>query len=239
MVSSSWHDSSVPANHAPPPRGPSNCFKIFPSHSVTLSPTLRPRKSFRCNTYELPRKCCKQKTYGGTKSFRCNTYKNTGEGSPTLQRGCFSKRALTLSPAPYPLCFHTLTHSPTQRHWHNSFPVNQLRTLFIATEGVPLSPHLGSRHSTPIVTLYVQRSFLPTSLPRYLLTSLLRSISARFARLLLHCSPHGSPTSRPTLPRRSPLARRDRARHPRFPAFHGAAATRRSALLDRNRFGAR
>src|SRR6267378_8026823 len=40
-------------------------------------------------------------------------------------------------------------------------------------------------------------------LPRYLLTSLLRSISARFARLLLHCSPHGSPTSRPTLPRRS------------------------------------
>ena len=171
MVSSSWHDSSVPANHAPPPRGPSNCFKIFPSHSVALSPTLRPRKSFRCNTYELPRKCCKQKTYGGTKSFRCNTYKNTGEGSPTLQRGCFSKRALTLSPAPYPLCFHTLTHSPTQRHWHNSFPVNQLRTLFIATEGVPLSPHLGSRHSTPIVTLYVQRSFLPTSLPPYLLTS--------------------------------------------------------------------
>src|SRR5258708_10232162 len=75
------------------------------------------------------------------------------------------------SPAPYPLCFHTLAHSSTQRHWHNSFPVNQLRTLFIATEGVPLSPHLGSRHSTPIVTLYVQPSFLPTSLPRYLLTS--------------------------------------------------------------------
>ena len=98
-----------------------------------------------------------------------------GEGSPTLQRGCLSKRALTLPPAPYPLCFHTLAHSPTQRRWHNSFPVIQLRTLFIATEGVPLSPHLGSRHSTPTVTLYVQRSFLPylvTSLPRYLLTSL-------------------------------------------------------------------
>src|SRR6267378_2228111 len=37
--------------------------------------------------------------------------------------------------------------------------------------GCTLSPHLGSRHSTPIVTLCVQRSFLPTSLPRYLLTS--------------------------------------------------------------------
>ena len=156
------------------------------------------------------------------------------DGSPTFQRGCLSKLALTLSPTPYPLFFHTLVHSPTQRHWHNSFPVNQLRTLFIATEGVPLSPHLGSRHSTPIVTLYVQRSFLP-----YLVTSLLRSISPRFARLLLHCSPHGSPTPRPTLPRRSPLARRDRTRHSRFTAFHGAAATGRSALLDRNWFRTR
>src|SRR5467141_441386 len=72
---------------------------------------------------------------------------------------------------PIPLFFYSLAHSPTQRHRRNSFPVNQLRTLFIATEGVPLSPHLGSRHSTPIVTLYVQRSFLPTSLPPYLLTS--------------------------------------------------------------------
>src|SRR5882762_2769610 len=84
--------------------------------------------------------------------------------------------------------------------------------------GCTLSPHLGSRHSTPIVTLYVQRSFLP-----YLVTSLLRSLSARFACLLLHCSPHGSPTPRPTLPCRSPLARRDRARHSRLAAFHRSA----------------
>src|SRR6266403_1865186 len=115
---------------------------------------------------------------------------------------------------PIPLFFYSLAHSPTQRHRRNSFPVNQLRTLFIATEGVPLSPHLGSRHSTPIVTLFVQRSFLP-----YLVTSLLRSLSARFACLLLHCSPHGSPTPRPTLPCRSPLARRDRARHSRLAAL--------------------
>src|SRR6266404_4110791 len=127
---------------------------------------------------------------------------------------------------PIPLFFYSLAHSPTQRHRRNSFPVNQLRTLFIATEGVPLSPHLGSRHSTPIVTLYVQRY-------------LLRSLSARFAGLLLHCSPDGSPTPRPTLPCRSPLARRDRARHSCLAAFHRSAPARRSALLDRNWFRTR
>ena len=248
MVSSSWHDSSVPANHAPPPRGPSNCFKIFPSHSVTLSPTLRPRKSFRCNTYVLPRKYCKQKTYGRTKFFRCNTYKNTGEGSPTLQRGCLSKRALTLSPAPYPLCFHTLAHSPTQQHWHNSFPLNQLRTLFIATEGVPSHRILDLATRRQLSHYASNALFFLTSLPRYPVTCLLRYLSARFARLLLHCSPHGSPTPRPTLPRRSPLARGDCARHSRFAALHCAPRRRRAffaspdssgpTLLDRNWFGA-
>src|SRR5258708_37712609 len=39
-----------------------------PSRPVTFSPTHRPRKFFRCNTYVFPRKCCKQKTYGRTKS---------------------------------------------------------------------------------------------------------------------------------------------------------------------------
>src|SRR5882762_2608403 len=145
-----------------------------------------------------------------------------GRGPQLSSEAVSPSLALTLSATPYPLFFHSLAHSPTQRHRRNSFPVNQLRTLFIATEGVPpgvpLSPHLGSRHSTPIVTLYVQRSFLP-----YLVTSLLRSLSARFACLLLHCSPHGSPTPRPTLPCRSPLARRDRARHSRLAAFHRSA----------------
>src|SRR6266478_155028 len=37
-------------------------------------------KSFSCNTYGSPRKCCKQKTYGQAKPFRCNTYKKRGEG---------------------------------------------------------------------------------------------------------------------------------------------------------------
>jgi len=35
-------------------------------------------KSFSCNTYGPPRKCCKQKTYSMTKPFRCNTYKKPG-----------------------------------------------------------------------------------------------------------------------------------------------------------------
>ena|ERR1700687_1551356 len=42
-------------------------------------------KSFTCNTYGPPRKCCKQKTYSLAKPFRCNTYKkHGGGGSPRL-----------------------------------------------------------------------------------------------------------------------------------------------------------
>jgi len=41
-------------------------------------------KSFDCNTYEPPRKCCKQKTYGLAKSFSCNTYKKAGGPYPPL-----------------------------------------------------------------------------------------------------------------------------------------------------------
>src|SRR5713226_6000798 len=83
----------------------------------------------------------------------------------------------------------------------------------------------------------------------YLVTSLLPYLPARLTCLLLHCSTHGSPTTRPTLSYRSPLARRDCARHPRFAALHCAPCRRRaffaspdssgSTLLDRNWFGAR
>jgi hypothetical protein len=37
-------------------------------------------KSFICNTYAPPRKCCKQKTYAMAKPVRCNTYKKHGGG---------------------------------------------------------------------------------------------------------------------------------------------------------------
>src|SRR5882762_2996886 len=55
-----------------PPRVPSNSSKVFPSLPVTFSPTVRPRKSFSCNTYGSFRKCCKQKTYSRARPFRCN-----------------------------------------------------------------------------------------------------------------------------------------------------------------------
>ena len=41
-------------------------------------------KSFSCNTYGSPRKCCKQKTYGLAKPFRCNTYKKHGGSLPFI-----------------------------------------------------------------------------------------------------------------------------------------------------------
>src|SRR6266478_5116799 len=74
-----------PANYARQLGSPSNSSKIFPSQSVTFSPTLRPRKSFSGNTCESPRKCCKQKTYGRAKSFRFGTYKKQGGGGPALR----------------------------------------------------------------------------------------------------------------------------------------------------------
>src|SRR6266850_5781609 len=40
-------------------------------------PVPKPR---RINTYEISRKCCKQRTYGIANSFRCNTYEKQGGG---------------------------------------------------------------------------------------------------------------------------------------------------------------
>src|SRR5260370_37846579 len=77
------------------------------------------------------------------------------------------------------------------------------------------------------------------SLPRYLVTSLLPYLPARLTCLLLHCSTHGSPTTRPTLSYLSPLARSDFASHPRFAALHRSAPARRPALLARNCFSTR
>ncbi len=68
------------ANPPRPPGSSSNSCKIIGPHEVTFSPTVRLRKSFSCNTYGFPRKCCKQKTYRRANSFRCNTYKKQGGG---------------------------------------------------------------------------------------------------------------------------------------------------------------
>src|SRR5205807_2638217 len=43
-------------------------------------------KSFICNIYEPPRKCCKQKTYAQPKPFRCNIYAKPGGGGRVIGR---------------------------------------------------------------------------------------------------------------------------------------------------------
>ena len=54
--------------------------------------------SFRSNTYDSPRKCCKQKTYSIAKSFKCNTYKkHRGVGRLWLTRNPFGARRFALS----------------------------------------------------------------------------------------------------------------------------------------------
>ncbi len=60
------------ANHRPP---------ICPDPGRVTSD--HPPKLFRINTYEIPRKCCKQRTYMIAKSFRFRTYKKQGGG------GCY------------------------------------------------------------------------------------------------------------------------------------------------------
>src|SRR5260370_1945686 len=87
MVSSIGRVSSVFFDHGRPPSGFCNSLKIFPSQAVSFSPTPRPHKSFRCNTYGSPRKCCKQKAYGLAKPFRCNTYKKPGGASSGSEAG--------------------------------------------------------------------------------------------------------------------------------------------------------
>jgi len=73
------------------PRASSFAFISFaaPHHSF---------KSFICNTYASPRKCCKQKTYGPAKSFRCNTYKKHGGGAAIMVNHALETSRPTSSP---------------------------------------------------------------------------------------------------------------------------------------------
>ena len=62
-------------------------FFPFPLHRYLVPSYIPLSKPFTCNTYESPRKCCKQKTYDlsqiSTKPCRCNTYKKHGVGGGT------------------------------------------------------------------------------------------------------------------------------------------------------------
>jgi len=82
-------------------------------------------KSFTCNTYGSPRKCCKQKTYGTAKPFRCNTYRKPGVGVPRLSTfrradvpAC--RRGSDLSPLFSPSYSLTYTTDAAQSFWNQS-----------------------------------------------------------------------------------------------------------------------
>src|SRR5712692_7930654 len=95
-------------------------FQLLISKPLTSQKCL---KSFRCNTYGSPRKCCKQKTYRLAKPFRCNTYKKQGgtsfepKGSLPPRLSC-SSDVQTLRRANVSTCFPAIP-----------FPFNHLRTL--------------------------------------------------------------------------------------------------------------
>src|SRR5258706_3506362 len=93
-------------------------------------------KSFSCNTYGSPRKCCKQETYGQAKPFRCNTYKKQGWRPLDLGTGhspLFSRHWTQI------LSFHILAHSFALfciGGKLNPFLFNRFRTLCPKTPGV-------------------------------------------------------------------------------------------------------
>ena len=132
------------------------------SFFTSLLPYLLFGKSFSCNIYTSPRKCCKQKTYGIAKPFRCNTYKNHGGGGAQNVQPANVQRSN--HPSIYPFYFLGLTDIPAQRRLLNSFGINPLRTLFIATEGVPPSSHSFSLFPCPLLP-YILTSLLPSLVP--------------------------------------------------------------------------
>ncbi len=108
-----------------------------------------PFKSFSCNTYSPPRKCCKQKTYGLAKLFRCNIYKKHG-GWAVRERFLHSNQA--------PILRYVLPSSVSG----NPFVYHSYENT-----GVWMySSHFGMRRYPVSLCPY-----LPSSLPRYLVTS--------------------------------------------------------------------
>src|SRR5260370_691848 len=95
-------------------------------------------KSFSCNTYGPPRKCCKQKTYGLSKPFRCNTYKKHGGGA-VRERFLHSTPSpifRTLFQVPYPATplFATLTKTPG---CGGMLPILECAIRYFTTVAVP------------------------------------------------------------------------------------------------------
>jgi len=100
--------------------------------------------SFRINTYEIPRKCCNQRTYGKAKPFRCNTYKKQGGGvcyaHPTRMR-ILSDYRESKDSSPVPLLarsFHSL-----HQECFTTLLQSTASALFLKTAGcIPTIPIL-------------------------------------------------------------------------------------------------
>src|SRR5205814_8812220 len=55
---------------------------IFYKNRAGRGYVVHPLRPLAATLMSLPRKCCKQKTYGIVKPFSCNTYKKVGVGAP-------------------------------------------------------------------------------------------------------------------------------------------------------------
>ena len=75
-----------------------NSSKIFPSQVVTSSPTLRPHKSFSCNTYGSPGKCVANKRLTDWLSLLDATLTKNRGGGPRLST--FRRMPSSVSTAP-------------------------------------------------------------------------------------------------------------------------------------------
>ncbi len=166
--------------------------KSSPYFASSLPPYFLFSKSFICNTYASPRKCCKQKTYGLAKPFRCNTYRKHGGGAPIMVNQALETSRPTSSHA---LCLSRLCGSSAFRLPY-TLPSSVSRNPFVChsyenCRGVyqqfPFWNVLSDWRHDLAVSL---PSYFLASLPRYFLTSrpslFRQTTAARFpARWLL------------------------------------------------------
>src|SRR6266851_3756193 len=112
-------------------------------HAILLTPSIAASLPLACRgaerTFLAPHACTRPKN--PLSSLFATHPRPPWEASPFLfalsaaERNTSLAIALPQSPIPYPPSSHTLTHSLAQRPSHNSFPINRLHTLSIATGG--------------------------------------------------------------------------------------------------------
>jgi hypothetical protein len=133
---------------------------------LVLSPPPHPRKSFNCNTYGPPRKCCIQTTCGRSKSFSCNTYKKQGGGEAIIvnqkSHTAFSYGATTKSERSLFLC--ALCFSAFRSHANDFSATKSPADVFCAAANLAASLPLSPYPYPPcyhLRTATSRRSFLP------------------------------------------------------------------------------